>query len=41
MSEQDNIDGGMKLEIEITLPVVVDGPVQLENGTVFSVIVRG
>jgi hypothetical protein len=37
MSEQDNIDGGMKLEIEITLPVVVDGPEQLENGKVFSV----
>jgi hypothetical protein len=37
MSEQDNIDGGLKLEMEITLPVVVAGPVQLENGIVFSV----
>jgi hypothetical protein len=37
MSEQNNIEGGIKLEMEITLPVVVDGPAQMENGIVFSV----
>lgn len=34
MTDQNKL---INLEMEITIPIVVDGPVQLDDGTVFSV----